>query len=251
MIRIEDNTWALRPLRFDAGLQFGRAVFETILVLRRPVFWEEHICRLNSGLLELSVRAPVDSAWLRRQVSGLAIADCVLKVLVSAENIVLQTRALPRADAYENVRLTAVPDPRPRDRRLLRCKSSNYLANLLAYETAAKEGFSDALFISENNLITECSRSNIFWLQDNRLYTPSDDCGLLPGIVRQWLGNRFPVSFGKYEKNNIFEADAVMMTNSVIGVRAVAQIDGHEFSVSGYLEEIIQAWHQEILGPAG
>lgn len=247
MIRISENTYSLRPLQYDTALQYGQAVFETILVLRRPVFWSEHCSRLNRSLEELAIREKLNPDWLRLQVDQLNLHDCVLKLIVSAENIILQTRQIPRPDQYDGFKLTLRPDPRPRDPRLLHNKTCNYLANILAWQDAAADGFADALFYTAENQITECSRSNIFWIRGTEIHTPSSTCGLLPGVVRGWLLNRFPVICGRYEKNDIMQAETVLATNSVMGVCPVEAIDNKVFAPSETGSRIIFAWEQEVL----
>src|SRR5690606_26626353 len=125
-----------KPLTADEGLQFGRGVFETILVLDHPIFWNEHCRRLNRGLADLSIRPPVDADQLLRQIGQLEISHCVLKVLVSPENVVLLTRPLPVAASDPLQKLTLQLDPRSNDPRLLRNKTINYLPGLLAWQDA-------------------------------------------------------------------------------------------------------------------
>jgi 4-amino-4-deoxychorismate lyase len=252
MIRIDQAVFAEKPLTADEGLQFGRGVFETILVLDRPLFWAEHCRRLNCGLADLSIRPPVDADHLLKQIGQLGIRHCVLKVLASPDNVVLLTRPLPAADPDPFQGLTLKPDPRSNDLRLLRNKTLNYLPGLLAWQDARSGGFADALFFCDNQIIRECSRSNVFFVCAGRILTPECSCGLLPGIVRQWVLDCFPVTTGTYRTCDILSADAVFITNSVIGIRPVRQIDDQLFAqaVHPIVAELAETYLNTVFRPA-
>lgn len=215
----------------DDGFWFGHGVFETIRVHDRPLFWEQHISRLNAGLTALQIREPLDSAELLNSLNTLGISTCVVKIAVTAENIVFQTRPLP-IDVPPTYTLMPVDNLRSRHPLVLGCKSLNYLENLLARGQAVAQGYDDALFVDEDGTITETSRANIFFYRDSLLRTPDQSAGLLPGIVRQWVFDCMPVETGVWTLNDLLSADAVLVTNSVIGVRPVTRIGGQVCPVS-------------------
>lgn len=274
MIQISDHVYADRPLAADEGLQFGRGVFETILVLRRPLFWQAHCRRLNQGLADLAIRLPVESPehaaaakgehpavdpdMLLAQVEHLGIRSCVLKVLVTAENLVLMTRPIPAAGPDPVQRLTMRPDSRGTDARLLHNKTLSYLPSLLAWQDARTCGFDDVLFYDSegmihsrrSSMIRECSRSNIYFIRGSRILTPDDCCGLLPGVVRQWLLDDGQVSPGCFTPADILAADCVFVSNSVVGIRRVCEIDGHPFGDHPLLQKIISRYQTLIIEPA-
>lgn len=249
MIQIGECVYAEKPLAADEGLQFGRGVFETILVLRRPLFWAEHCRRLNSGLAALAVRDPVDPESLLREIGLLKIRDCVLKILVTPENLVLLTRPAPAADPGRTWRLTARPDPRSGDPRLLANKTLNYLPALLAWQEARAGGYDDALFIGSQGMVRECSRSNIFIIRQNRILTPDLSCGLLPGIIRQWLLDTATAAAVCLDRDDLRTADAMFISNSVLGIGSVADLDGQPFPDHPLLAEIKDLYRKRVIEP--
>jgi len=77
------------------------------------------------------------------------------------------------------------------------------------------------LFINSKGYITEGARTNVFIEKGGMLYTPPIHCGLLPGILRQYL-----IRTGKcYEKlftlRKLQRADAIYCGNSVRGLQKV------------------------------
>jgi 4-amino-4-deoxychorismate lyase len=233
-------------LVLDEGLLFGRGVFETLRVGRQPFFWYEHLARLNEGLAALKIRPALDPDDLLGEVQSLQIRDCVLKIVATPANLILQTRPLP-AEPAAPWRLTAAAGYRTASRRLLGSKNLNYLDNLLAWENARQEGYDDALWLNAAGQVAETSRANLFFFRGSQLLTPDPACGLLDGIVRQWVIRRFPVQTGYYRLSDLLAADAVFVTNSVAGIQPVGAIEEHGFADSP-LTGRIRKEYREFLG---
>ena len=105
-------------------------------------------------------------------------------------------------------------------------KTLNYLENVLEKEAATAAGFDEALFFNVNGSLAEGSMSNVFFVKAGKLYTPAREAGLLPGIVRGWVIEQFPVAQGLFSKADLAGAEEVFVTNSIAGVMPVAEIEG-------------------------
>ena len=248
MIQIDERTFALAPLQPDEGFQYGRAVFETLPVYKKPVLFLEHISRLNRGLEALQIRKPVNPVWLEIELTKLQLENCVLKILVSEKNLVFQTRPLPADKA--NASLTLQPDWRSRHPLLLEHKTVQYMAGLLAWETACRDGYDDALLINPAGKVAESSRSNLFFVKNGQLHTPDLACGLLPGIVRAWVTGQYSVEAGFYTPENLFQAEGVFICSSVIGIRPVAAIDDQVLGQSSLILKIADHYRGAVSDPA-
>ena len=202
------------------------------------------------GLASLSIDRLIDPEKLIVQVKRLNIESCVLKVIATSENLVLITRPIPAAGMNTALRLTLQPDSRGTDRRLLQNKTLNYLPNLLAWQDAQARGFDDALFFGHAGMIQECSRSNFYIIREDKILTPDESCGLLPGIVRQWLMSEGLVSSGRFTQADILAAESAFVSNSVVGIRRVTEIDGHPFAGHPLLQKIIRRYQRLIIEPA-
>lgn len=88
--------------------------------------------------------------------------------------------ALPGVEQTPGVKLHAVPDE-----RWQRCwiKSIALLPNVLAKNTAAAAGADEAVFL-DNDVVTECSASNLFGVINSQLVTHPVGAKVLPGITR-------------------------------------------------------------------
>lgn len=241
-----DETLPREGIALDEGLQFGRGVFETIRVGDEPCFFAEHMERLNRGLRSLTVREPVDAGSLLHEITKLAIKDCVLKVIVTPEQIILQTRPLPEAPARP-WHLAPRPGGQPANPILLATKSLNYLDHLLAWENARASGFDDALLLGPAGEIRETTRANIFWHKDGLLQTPDAACGLLDGVVRRWVLATLPTRTGIFTIADILDADCVFVTNSVLGIQPVERIGEHAIAQNDPVtDEIRQAYEARL-----
>ncbi len=63
-------------------------------------------------------------------------------------------------------------------------KSGNYLNNILGVSEAVELGANDCLMLNPSGLVTEASNSNVFFVIDGRLMTPSVESGVLRGITK-------------------------------------------------------------------
>ena len=91
------------------------------------------------------------------------------------------------------------------------------------YEKAKRAGFSEVIHENERNEITEGAISNIFIRQGKVYYTPPVSCGLLGGVYRQYfMKKKSPLVKEKIlRRRDLYEADAIYLTNAVGGVTRV------------------------------
>jgi branched-subunit amino acid aminotransferase/4-amino-4-deoxychorismate lyase len=106
--------------------------------------------------------------------------------------------------------------------RFSHVKSLDYLCFRKAYLEAHRKGADEAILLNHRGELVEGSRTNLFWMKDNVLYTPAIQCGCLNGIGRQLaLKNArqkgIPVKFVHAKPQTLFAADKAFLTNSVMG----------------------------------
>ena len=86
---------------------------------------------------------------------------------------------------------------------------------------ARSQGYDEALLFNERKEITEGCISNIFYQLDGRWFTPPIRCGLLPGVGRQKLLDRFGKHIGtrKLLLSELPELQRLLLVSSLRGVR--------------------------------
>ena len=103
-------------------------------------------------------------------------------------------------------------------------KTLNYGDCILENRRAHGEGRNERIFLNTKGQISEGTVSNIFFVRNGKLYTPDLSCGLLPGILREYLCETenveetviYPAELGRYEE--------CFVTNSLMGIMPVKQL---------------------------
>ena len=252
----------------DRGLLLGDGLFETILFRAgRPVLWEEHVQRLARGCAVLGLDEPdtehlVQAALTALSTTGLQQARAAVRLTWTAGS---GSRGLERSPAVQpRLIATAAPSQRPAGPAILalsairrnetsptsRLKSLSYLDNILARRQARSAGADEALVLNTRGELAGCTAANLFWLEGNRLNTPALDCGVLDGIMRAQvlaaapaLGLK-PVEI-RTDVQALDGAAAIFITNSLIGVREAAALDGRALAVDERIKglaQISEAW---------
>ncbi len=259
---------------FDHGFLYGDGVFETIRVHDgRPVWPDRHLARLARSCGEIRLPLPdkpwrgiirkvidrnrVDHALIRLTLSRGTMFPALLSAFNEKEGahpprtrsggrgeegesptIVLFPRPLPRltpSQRRRGVMLTLATIRRPSPAAApTHAKTLNYLNNLLAKREAAERGAFEGLMTTTGGYVAECSMSNLFFIRNRTLYTPSLACGVLPGITREIVLDMAPAlglqpREGRYRPAFLYEADECFLTGSGIGILPVRAIDGRPF----------------------
>ncbi len=86
-----------------------------------------------------------------------------------------------------------------------------------------KDKFSDVIFMNEKEEITEGCISNIFVLQDGVYLTPPVSSGLLNGVLRKKILEKFPKYFRekRITKDMLYKSNKIFICNSVRGIMKV------------------------------
>ena len=135
---------------------------------------------------------------------------------------------------------TLVPAPWPIafDDPLARHKSLNYWSRRIAFDAARRQGADEALFATPDGRIWEGSRTSLFLIRDETLWTPGLDGPIVPGIMRGLVLELAPalglaIREGDLSGHDLDRAEEVFLTNAVRGVIPVAQASGRVFENPG------------------
>ena len=110
-------------------------------------------------------------------------------------------------------------------------KTGNYLNNVLAKMEAEKLGSQDAIMVNPWGYLTEGTTSNLFFVCDGHILTPSMDCGILSGITREIIiqlakENGLYIEEGKWPGAELLKADEIFLTGTIKKVMPVSHLDG-------------------------
>ncbi|MCB2292489.1 aminotransferase class IV [Clostridium algoriphilum] len=244
MILINDNLKE-DEISLDSGFFFGRGVFETILVKEKPILLGSHIKRLNIGLITLNVDKKITKEEIYAAVLKLNCKNCVLKIMVSEKNTIFTTRQIPykHSDYDGGFSLGLSEVRRNAYSNLTYVKSFNYVENIIERDKIINKGYNEALFLNTEGFLSEGAVSNIFFIKNGIIFTPKIKCGLLPGIVREFVikyssSIGFELKEGEFTYGELLEAEGVFITNSIMGIMKVNKIDDRVIKESAVVSEI-------------
>lgn len=162
----------------------------------------------------------------------------------SSGSLLLTTAPLPPVRRTVDLVIgdtTALPN-RTRPSRFKWSARTHYL---LAEREASRHGADDAILLTTNGFVSETTRANLFWKQDDVIYTPDESCDLLPGLMRERLLQviqtrpGWRVARGTYRPESLEHANQVWLTNSLRGLEPVRQVDTRRYEVSSpFLDEL-------------
>ena len=266
---------------FDHGLLYGDGVFEGIRSYNRKVFrLVEHIDRLYESAASIRLEIPItkdaftakiletlkvndlDNAYIRVVVTrgigdlGLDPRKCpVPTIFIIADKIKLYPEAFYRNGLPIIIARTRRNHPITLDPRI---KSLNYLNNILARIDAIDGGTEEALMLSLDGYVVECSGDNIFIVKDGKLLTPPADLGALEGVTQDAVialakKRGIATEFKKMRPEELFEAEECFLTGTAAEIVPVVKIDGKEIGAGkpGKMTNQLRDDYKKLTGAEG
>ncbi|MFP4194768.1 MAG: aminodeoxychorismate synthase component I [Desulfobacterales bacterium] len=230
------------------GFQYGYGFFETIRVeCGTPHLLDEHICRFAGSWRELFDSRPPDLSWneIIRQVveaNNLGQQVCAVKLLAAAGQADVPGRephiavsAVPYIHRLEQIGKPALDlavYPHPRQTPLASHKSLNYLYYYLAGRRAKERGGDEAVILNPDGTVSETNTANLLLVCGNTVIQPKSQ-HVLAGVMQAEVLRRLEGKGYKTEENivsleSFFEADTVIVTNSLMGPVGARSVDGRK-----------------------
>lgn len=174
----------------------SNGIYEVIRIINKvPLFWEEHMQRLNESLALKQLPLELSPSRILKAVEQLGTANDIINGNIK---LLIISKANNADNPWDHfLYFTPHHYPQPRDYTegvkviLFKAERSNPnikiadvdLRRVIA-EQLEKQSAYEALLVDPRGIITEGSRSNVFWIKEHCLYT-SPRCRILPGITRQ------------------------------------------------------------------
>ncbi|MUT67665.1 aminodeoxychorismate lyase [Paenibacillus sp. NEAU-GSW1] len=243
---------------YDHGFLYGLGLFETFRTYKgKPYLLERHLRRLAEGCRELGIRYEANPDQLVSlmeqllQANGLKEAYIRLTVSAGPGELGLQTddyerpnellliKALPpysEALYSAGKQLKLLKTARNTPEGSVRLKSLHYMNNIIAKRELAASGApanAEGLMLSGEGWLAEGIVSNLFFVRNGKVCTPSIDIGILPGITRQRVielarEEGFTVEEGRYSWAELLQADEAWVTNSIQELVPITSLAGQD-----------------------
>lgn len=254
----------------NRALHYGDGLFETIRCERgKPLFFEQHMQRLLLGCQRLRIPAPDPQILYRESQQLLGQQQhAVLKIIVSRSSsqrgyaysqdqghdrlLLLYDYPQYPASLWQNGIKTRICDTRiAHNEQLAGIKHLNRLEHVVARAEWQEADIYEGFLMDNKDLLVEACMSNVFLVKQGELLTPGlSRCGVA-GIMRECIVN-LAGSWGIQVKiedlpiDRLYSADEVFVSNSVIGIWPVKQVNQQPFLV-GALTQKFQTAVQNLM----
>ncbi|MBT2688738.1 aminodeoxychorismate lyase [Bacillus sp. ISL-47] len=264
---IKKEEAAISP--FDHGFLYGMGLFETFRVYNgHPFLLDDHLDRLNQGLEVLNIEASFTRGQVAEALDKLleknGFKNAYIRMNVSAgtgeiglqtdaykkPNTIIFCKPLPPRMPRQEKRAVRLKIPRNTPEGEERLKSHHYLNNILAKREAGKDPDIEGVFLTKEGFLAEGVVSNLFWIKDHLLFTPSIETGILNGITRKFVirlaeAMGLSVREGLYRPEDVWKANEAFVTNSIQEIVPISSFDGHPLpGLSGEITSKLLSYYE-------
>jgi len=246
--RILDDADAPAVAVSDHGFTVGDGVFEAIKVVEgSPFALTRHLERLARSARGLGL-PEVDQDAVRRGVAAVLAGE---RLPAGRIRVTYTGGVAPmgsgRGDApptlvvavdalrpYEGATaVVTVPWPRNERGALAGLKTTSYAENVVALAYAHERGATEAIFANTGGQLCEGTGSNVFYVLDGELRTPTLASGCLAGISRALLLEWYDAREVDAPVEVLGRAEEIFLVSTTRDVQPVRRCDGRELPAPG------------------
>ena len=236
----------------DRGFLYGDGIYETLRSYNgTPFKLSEHLDRMRYSAKQLKISFGYTnkdiSEWINKLIEKNCSQDAYIRITLSRgagggrlqmdegiePTILVQVKPLTPYDRrlYEEGMSLVVSNYRRSTSCPISChKTTNLLKSIMMKEEAKKRSADEAIIVNTEEYVTECVVSNIFFVNNGKVVTPSLNTNILPGITRSTVldicnESSIPAGEERFKVETLLNADEVFITNSLMEIMPVSKID--------------------------
>ncbi|QGG94698.1 branched-chain amino acid transaminase [Actinomarinicola tropica] len=120
-----------------------------------------------------------------------------------------------------------------------------YVNSSMAKVEAIKSGYDEAIMLSPQGFVSECTGENIFVVKDGRIVTPPTSAGALEGITQSSVRRiaedlDIPYEVGNILRSDLYTADEGFLSGTAAEVVPIRSVDDREIGEPGPITRQIQ-----------
>ena len=244
----------------DRGLAYGDGIFETIACINQKLhLWSRHWQRLQQGAKQLDLELPEQQSllnWIERALTEKNnLPEAVVKIIITRGSGGRGYKSPEQPQPRTIITVHPWPEHNDNDYQqgisamvcqtclapqpsLAGIKHLNRLEQVLAAQELSASNSREGLMLecapADNDkpakkIVTEGVSSNLFFVSRGQLFTPEITYSGVNGTIRSELLERaqalgIPLTPGRYELQDVLNADEVFFTNSIFGILPVSRI---------------------------
>ncbi len=242
----------------NRGFLYGDGFFETILYLNKQLpYLKNHCERIFRGLDAYELAQPdyFNLAYLEETIHQL----CQRNKLDSARIKILIWRSEGGFYAPENkgfefliccsaLHLT----PEVKDHVMVYPDNINVATTTSEFKPLSaskyvsaglfkqKNALDDVIILGQNDVVSEALYSNVFWIKNHHIFTPSLKTGCIGGVMRNVvLSSEKSIIEVIDHKSVLYSADSIFLSNA-LGIQHITQLDGVNYKKSDFAQHLIE-----------
>lgn len=257
---------------FDHGFLYGLGFFETFRTYGGEVFlYEPHMIRLRSALADYRIDMPYSDEEILAAIHSLyeenGYEDGYYRLNVSAgvhdiglapaeykqPNVLIFQKALNLPPVHTEKDGVWLATTRNEPESVVRHKSHQYANNVKGRLELPSLKETEGLFVTSDGYVAEGITSNVFWVKQGELYTPSLNAGILPGTTRAFvieMAGELGLSLneGLYTQEELESAEEVFITNAIQELVPIHRIGKVQFfGKEGPVYQQLHAGYQQAV----
>lgn len=256
----------------DGGFLYGAGLFETMRCFNSIVFrLNDHLDRLLTSAKALSIEHSYSKEYLadavQKTLAANALTDARIRLTLSAGAmpqskakqvatlLITAAKLQPYPEQYYSKGVLVVLCPFGQNITDPTCghKTTSYFSRMLALRQAHEKKAAEALWFTIDGRLAEGCISNVFLVKDSRLYTPTTNTPVLPGIARKTvcelaIANKIELVEKDLTIDDLLGADEVFITNVIMQIMPVVGIENHTVGEGkpGPITKKIQTYYTEF-----
>jgi branched-subunit amino acid aminotransferase/4-amino-4-deoxychorismate lyase len=232
---------------FTTGFFYGFGLFETMRSYHNKiVYLDQHLKRIKNScrLIGIRLNYPADKLkdMIKKTIAINKLKDAYVRLTlwksVKGTDILIWAKTYKRYPSlkYNRGFRVCISGYRQNENSFFsQHKTISRLFYEFAFQQAKQKGYDESIVLNNRGYITECSRSNIFFIKDKQLFTPSLSSGCLAGITRRVvfdLAKKYNIKIyeGNLTLQDLYEADEAFLTNSLLGIMPLAWVERHRLA---------------------
>lgn len=253
----------------DRGFSYGQGVYTTIRAAGgRLQLWERHLARLEAGCQRLGFPITNLAKLLKNEIGVLPKTDLVVKITLTAgvgprgyatpteirPTRIIQIDSFPQTLIEPDaVKMRLCKMRLARQPALAGVKHLNRLEQVLARSEWSDPQITEGVMLDTEDFLVEGTYTNLFWIKQNRLFTPDLSFAGIAGVMRAEViklarETGLGLEEGFFYLDQLAQADEVFLTNALVGILPVRAFQTHEFATGVSTQtEMLKAQLNEVL----
>ena len=246
----------------NRGFLFGDGFFETIKVINNKIFnFKMHLKRIKKSLNLLCLDFDFCEDKIKNNILSLTkknkITSATVKLVFFRSS---QGRYFPKTNncsifvscknnkpnfKLSDVRINTFNDIKKSINFLSSLKSLNSLTYVMSAISAKNQGYDEAVIFNEQNFVIETTSSNLFFVSNNKLFTPHLNQGCVEGTMRELIINNFNVKEIKVKMDDLINSQEIILTNS-LSIKSVTELNNIQINNSQHANRFLEKLNQLI-----